>query len=409
MHWLFIHQNCPGQFRRLMPALLQRGHSVIAIGAQPRQQLPKGLVYRHYDWSPKQPPARLLDPDLDRNLRRAALVADCARQLQQEGLEPDVVVFHSAWGEGLYLRDVWPKAALIAYPELYARPDLMGHGFDPDLDPLSEGTRQALRRQNFLALAAIADSDAAVVPTLFQRDTFPAHLRGRFQVIHEGVDLQAVQPNPNRHIQLKPGLMLQPGTPVITYVSRSLEPLRGFRTFMRALPNLMAAHPQLQVLVIGDPNTASYGRPSTHPEGYLGEMLALVGHRIDRERLHCLGRLPYAELIAVLQLSTAHVYFTYPYALSWSLLEAMACGAVVVGSDNGPVTDVIRHGVNGLLVPFEAHDQLAAILSQVLRDPAQLAPLRQAARATVEQRFSHTACTEAYLSLAASLQLTRRA
>ena len=405
MQWLFIHQNCPGQFRGLMPSLLRRGHRVVAIGAQPRQQLPAGLRYLHYGWSERDPAARLTDPDLERSLLRAARVAALARQLRDEGFRPDAVVFHSAWGEGLYLRDIWPDAALIAYPELYGQPELMGHGFDPDLGALSEGTRMALRRQNFMALAAIADSDAAVAPTLFQRDTFPPHLRGRFQVIHEGVDVMQVRPHHKRHVQIKPGLMLRKGDPVITYVSRSLEPLRGFRSFMRALPELQALHPTAQVLIVGDAGGASYSRPSTHPEGYWGEMVALLGHRLDLSRIHRLGRLPYGELLALLQLSAVHVYFSYPYALSWSLLEAMACGAVVVGSANGPVDEVIQHGHNGLLVPFAAHDQLAATLLEVLADPAGHAPLGQAARATVEQRYSLEACASGYEQLASSLRL----
>ena len=405
MQWLFIHQNSPGQFRGLIPSLLQRGHAVAAIGARPQLKPSQGLKSFNYRWSESEPAGRLVDPDLERNLRRAFRVADLARQLRDEGLQPDAVVFHSGWGEGLYLRDIWPKAALIAYPELYGSPQLMGHGFDPDLGPLSEGMQQALRRQNFMALAAIADSDAVVVPTLFQRDTFPPHLRGRFHVIHEGVDVEQVRPNPNRHVQLKPDLTLAKGDPVITYVSRSLEPLRGFRSFMRALPELQARHSSAQVLIAGDPAGISYSRPSAHPDGYWGEMVALLGHRLDFSRIHRLGRLPYSELVAILQLSAVHVYFSYPYALSWSLLEAMACGAVIVGSANGPVDEVIQHGHNGLLVPFSAHDQLVNTLLQVLGNVDSFASLGIAARASVEQRYTLQACANGYEQLASSLQL----
>lgn len=409
MHWLFVHQNIPGQFRGLIPALQQRGHTVVAIGATPRKQLPEGLRYLHYGWNEQQPAGRLIDPDLELNLRRAARVADLAHQLRHDGFQPDAVVFHSAWGEGLYLRDVWPKAALIAYPELYGRPELMGHGFDPDLGALSEGSRQALRRQNFAALAAIADSDAAVAPTLFQRDTFPAHLRGRFQVIHEGVAVEQIRPRPNRHVELQPGLMLRKGDPVVTYVSRSLEPLRGFRSFMRALPTVLDRHPTAQVLIVGDFKGVSYGRASTHPDGYWGEMQAVLGHRLDSSRIHRLGRVPYQALIAILQISAVHVYLSYPYALSWSLLEAMACATVVVGSANAPVNELIRDGENGRLVPFEAHDQLAETVLEILNDPEGHAHLGTTARTTVEQRYSLKSSALAYEQLAASLSLTSMA
>ena len=405
MHWLFIHQNAPGQWRALIPALLKRGHAVHLIGAGPRSNGPKGVQCFHYGWADQHPADRLVDPDLERNLQRASRVAALCSQLRQQGVQPDVVVFHSAWGEGLYLRDQWPKAVLIAYPELYAQAQLMGHGFDPDAGSLSEGSRRALRRQNFVALAAIADSDAAIAPTLFQRDTFPPHLRSRFQVIHEGVDLDRVRPHPRRHLQLTPELMLRKGDPVITYVSRSLEPLRGFRVFMRSLPAVLEQHPTAQVLIVGSREGTSYCRASTHPDGYWGEMSALLGDRLDRSRVHCLGRLPYAEYLAVLQVSAVHVHFTYPYAMSWSLLEAMACGAVVVGSANAPVDEVIRHGENGYLVPFSAHDALSNTLLKVLADPAAHAAIGKAARCSVEQRYGLTAAVEAYEQLASSLSL----
>ena len=409
MQWLFVHQNCPGQFRGLMPALLRRGHRVVAIGAKPLPQLPQGLHYLHYRWDDREPASKLVDPDLERNLRRATKVATLCSQLRSDGFEPDAVVFHSGWGEGLYLRDLWPNAVLIAYPELYGQEELLGHGFDPDLGSISEGMRMALRRQNFMALAALADSDAVVAPTLFQRDTFPSHLRGRFHVIHEGVDGEQVQPHTNRHVRINPQLMLRKGDPVITYVSRSLEPLRGFRSLMRALPELQAHHPTVQVLLVGDAKHPSYNRASAHPQGYWGELTALLGHGLDLSRIHCLGRLPYDELLAVLQISAVHVHFSYPYALSWSLLEAMACGAVVVGSANPPVDEVIQHGSNGLLVPFAAHDRLAQTLLDVLADQASHAPLGAAARNTVLQRYSLQSAVTGYEQLVNSLQLLKPA
>jgi len=200
--------------------------------------------------------------------------------------------------------------------------------------------------------------------------------------------------------------MLAKGDPVITYVSRSLEPLRGFRSFMRALPELQVRHSSAQVLIVGEPAGVSYSRPSAHPDGYWGEMVALLGHRLDFSRIHRLGRLPYGELIAILQLSAVHVYFSYPYALSWSLLEAMACGAVVVGSANGPVDEVIQHGQNGLLLPFNAHDQLVNTLLQVLSNLDSHAPLGVAARASVEQRYTLQTSANGYEQLASSLKLS---
>jgi glycosyltransferase involved in cell wall biosynthesis len=199
--------------------------------------------------------------------------------------------------------------------------------------------------------------------------------------------------------------MLRKGDPVITFVNRSLEPLRGFRSFMRAVPELQALHPTVQILVIGDAQGTSYSPPSTHPQGYRGEMLALLGHRIDPCRLHFLGRLPHAQLLAAFQVSAAHVYFSYPYTLSWSVLEAMACEAVVVGSDNPPIDALIRDGHNGRLVPFAAHDALASTLLSILENPAATAHLGTTARETVARRYSLEASVHGYEQLITSLTL----
>jgi glycosyltransferase involved in cell wall biosynthesis len=406
MKILLIHQNFPGQFRSLAPQLAKRAHQVVAIGSRPLNQPPRNFQYLHYTWDNGEASRQLVDPDLERNLLRAARVHALAIQLRDQGFQPDAVIFHSGWGEGLYLRDVWPRAVLIAYPELYAGPALLGYGFDPDQGSMGEGLRQSMRRQNFMALAAIADSDAAVVPTMFQRDTFPAHLRSRFQVIHEGVELSLVCPHPNRHVQLSPDLMLRKGDPVITFVNRTLEPLRGFRTLMRALPALQAQHSKAQVLIVGDPLGGGYSPASSHPQGYQGEMLALLGPQLDKSRLHFLGRVSYQQLLALFQISAVHVYLTYPYALSWSLLEAMACGLPVVGSANEPVTEVITDGQNGRLVGFNEPDSLVRVMCELLDDPDQAKRLGDAARQTIISRYRFESSAEAYEELILSLKLS---
>lgn len=406
MQILLVHQNFPGQFRDLAPRLIQRGHQVVAMGQRPMPKVPPGLQYLQYEPLADGGARQLADPDLEQNLKRGARVQAQAKRLKEKGFEPDAVVAHSGWGEALYLREVWPRAILLAYPELYAKPELLGFGFDRDLGEIGEGLRQSMKRQNFMALAAIADADAAVVPTQFQRDTFPAHLRGRFQVIHEGVDTERAQPYPNRHVRLSEQLMLRHGDPVITFVNRTLEPLRGFRSLMRALPIIQQEHPTAQTLIVGEQLGSSYGQPSSHPKGYPGEMLALLGQRLDLSRIHFLGRVDYANLLALFQISAAHIYLTYPYALGWSLLEAMACAAPVVGSANDPVTEVIRDGLNGRLVPFAAPERLAEVVLDLLSDPSQRARLGEQGRQTVLQRYRIEQSLQSYEQLITSLKLT---
>jgi glycosyltransferase involved in cell wall biosynthesis len=411
MELLLIHQNHPGQFRDLTPALERRGHRVLGMGARARAStaepgLPAPLRC-HYDWQAPALPGGLVDPVLEVNLHRAARVQERCLKLRQQGYVPDAVLAHSGWGELLYLRDIWPEAVLVAYPELYATPLLLGHGFDAELEEPSPALRAQWRRGNLMGLAAIADADACVVPTRFARDTFPPHLRGRFHVLHEGIALPspAASGGPPA-LQLEGGPRLRRGDPVITFASRNLEPLRGFRSFLRALPAVLAARPDARAVIVGGTGTG-YGASSSHPGGHKGELLALLGGRLPLDRIHFLPPLPHGDLLALFRISAAHVYLSYPYALSWSLLEAMACGALVVGSDNPPVDEVIHHGHNGLLVPFNDDGRLAEQLLAVLADPRAFAALAEAGRATIATRYEVNRAAEAFEALIHSLRLLR--
>lgn len=399
MELLLIHQNHPGQFRDLSPALERRGHRVLGLGATPRGQR------LDYAWQPPALPAGLVDPLLETNLHRAGRVQERCLQLREQGYRPQAVLAHSGWGELLYLADIWPEAVLIAYPELYAAPLLLGYGFDADLGEPSPALRAQWRRGNLMGLAAIADADACVVPTRFARDTFPTHLRSRFHVLHEGIALPPAATG-STSLRLEGGPTLVKGDPVITFASRNLEPLRGFRSFLRALPAVLAARPDARAVIVGG-SGSGYGAPSSHPEGHKGELLALLGHRLPLERVLFLPPLAHRELLALFRISAVHVHLSYPYALSWSLLEAMASGALVVGSDNPPLNEVIQHGHNGLLVPFNDTDHLAETLLAVLADPLAFAAMADAGGATVAAHYEVNRAAEAFEALIRSLRLLR--
>ncbi|MBW4532228.1 MAG: glycosyltransferase [Aphanothece saxicola GSE-SYN-MK-01-06B] len=399
MELLLIHQNHPGQFRDLTPALERRGHRVLGLGATPRGQR------LDYAWQAPALPAGLVDPLLETNLHRAGRVQQRCLQLREQGYRPEAVLAHSGWGELLYLADIWPEAVLIAYPELYAAPLLLGYGFDADLGEPSPALRAQWRRGNLMGLAAVADADACVVPTRFARDTFPPHLRQRFHVLHEGIALPPAATG-TTSLRLEGGPTLVKGDPVITFASRNLEPLRGFRSLLRALPAVLAARPDARAVIVGG-SGSGYGAPSSHPDGHKGELLALLGHRLPLDRIHFVPPLAHSDLLALFRISAAHVHLSYPYALSWSLLEAMASGALVVASDNPPLNEVIQHGHNGLLVPFNDTDRLAETLLAVLADPSAFAAMADAGRATVAARYEVNRAAEAFEALIRSLRLLR--
>ena len=409
MRLLLIHQNFPAQFRHLARGLAARGHQIAAIGTRPlpeipAEDLPPGLLYGSY--IPETASPSSLDPEFEACLRRGLQVAEACRQLAARGFDPDAVLFHSAWGEGLHLRDVWPQVPLVAWPELYGSPLLFGYGTDERLGAPPPPVQAGFRRQNLLSLAALADSDAVVVPTHFQRSTFPSLAPERFHVLHEGIDGEALGPDPAAALTLPCGLVLRAGDPVVTFCSRALEPLRGLGALLRALPALQRAHPRVQVVLVGS-RGPGYGPPSPHPGGHLGALLEELDGRLDRSRLHILDPLPYGQLIRLFQLSAAHVYLSYPYALSWSCLEAMACGVALVGAQGPTLAELIRPDHNGLLVPFNASGQLAAALLRLLGDPALRHRLGAAARRTVLERYGLEAGLEGYEALFSRLIAAR--
>ena len=378
MRVLLVHQNFPGQFRHLAPALQAAGDDVVAIGSRPALSSPSSLSYlssggavgdalRHGG-----PEARL-----QQQLAQGRRVAGCLRQLAAEGWRPDVVLAHPFWGDVLFLDDVFPAVPLVALMELdlagIARPDGRPHGAGPAL--LQWTTLQAVHRMAF-GLSA----------TAFQRDSFPAWLRPRIAVLHEGIDLERCRPEPVLQLRLPDGTLLRAGEPTLSFCSRSLEPLRGFDTLLRALPRLLAHHPGARVVICGEDRCA-YGPPPAQGGSWRQALLAELGPRLDPSRLHFTGLLPHATLRDLFRISAAHVYLTQPYVLSWSLLEAMACGALVVASRTAPVQEVLEHGREGLLVPFPDPDALATTLLEVLQRPAAFGALRLAARRRLLRDF----------------------
>jgi glycosyltransferase involved in cell wall biosynthesis len=122
-------------------------------------------------------------------------------------------------------------------------------------------------------------------------------------------------------------------------------------------------------------------------ESYRARLLKEVGDRLDLSRIRFTGKLPYATYAALLQVSAVHTYLTYPFVLSWSLLEAMASGCAIVASRTPPVEEVIVDGVNGWLTDFFDAEALAETLAGVLAGRADTAAVRAAARQTAVERY----------------------
>ena len=391
MNILFIHQNFPGQFKFLAPRLAQLGHRVIAMTMQANaSQTWQGIEVRSYQAGRSTTPnVHPWVSDLETKTIRGEACYLAALQLKQQGFEPDVVIAHPGWGESLFLKEVWPKTKLAIYCEFFYHPDGADVGFDPEFPVTNVGDACRLRLKNVNNLLHFDIADAGISPTHWQASTFPEPFRSRIAVIHDGIDTDALAPNPSVGLTLNSSLNLTRQDEVITFVNRNLEPYRGYHIFMRALPALLKQRPKARVLIVGG-DGVSYGAAPAQGQKWKEIFASEVRpHMQESEwsRVHFLGNLPYNQFIPVLQLSTVHVYLTYPFVLSWSLLEAMSLGCSIVASDTAPLREAITQDETGRLVDFFSTDALVSSVVSLLEDPEARARLGQTARAFAQKHY----------------------
>ena len=391
MNILFIHQNFPGQFKFLAPALAQQGHTVVAMTMQKTEAKEwQGVKLVPYNASRgTTPKVHPWISDFETKTIRAEACFRAALQMKDDGFSPDVIVSHHGWGESLFLKDVWPNAKLAIYCEFYYHPHGADVGFDPEFPVKDEGDVCRLRLKNLNNLLHFEVADAGISPTHWQASTFPEPFRSNITVVHDGIDTEAVAPNANVSLTLNGNIKLTRTDEVITFVNRNLEPYRGYHIFMRALPEMLKRRPQARVLIVGA-DDVSYGARPEEGKKWKDIFAAEVRPQIsdaDWTRVHFLGHIPYQHFIPLLQLSTVHVYLTYPFVLSWSLLEAMSVGCAIVASDTQPLREAVRQDETGRLVDFFDVPGLANEVCALLDDPAAQARLGANARAFAQANY----------------------
>lgn len=381
---LLVHPNFPGQFRHLAMQWAKRQDlRIVALGSESAPGLP-GLKHMRYRTPPKATGGHAYLHPMERAVRVGQAAARVYLHLKQQGFTPDVVLAHPGWGDTLYLRDVFPDTHLIHFCEWYYNAHGADLGFDPEF-PSTLNDHARVRTWNALHTLNLTLCDEGISPTSWQRSMHPAIFLPKIQQLHEGIDTNRLGPGPQAQFALPDGRRLQAGDPIITYVARNLEPYRGIHHFLRALAIVQQRHPTCHALIVGG-DDVSYGqRPKDAPNWRekLTRELAL-----DRTRTHFLGKLPYNTYCRVLQVSAAHVYLSYPFVLSWSMLEAMASGCLVIGADTAPVREVLRHGENGWLVDFFDDAAIAGRIVEALNDPAAQEALRRQARADTVASYS---------------------
>jgi glycosyltransferase involved in cell wall biosynthesis len=392
MKILLIHQNFPGQYKHLAPALVALGHQVVALTCKVREaQTWKGV--RVVPYAIRGASAPKIQPwlaDFETKLLRATSCYQGAMALKAQGFEPDVICAHHGWGESLFLKDVWPEARLGLYCELYHLSQHPFVGFDPEFPapaPALDGLRIRMKNLNNRLHEEIMD--AGISPTRFQAATFPEPWQARITVAHDGIDTDLVRPDPAARLLLDDGRALTRDDEVVTFINRNLEPYRGYHIFMRALPEILRRRPRAQVVLLGGDDTSYGARP---PKGQSWKQIFIDEVRgqipdADWQRVHFLGRVPYERFLAMMQVSRVHVYLTYPFVLSWSLLEAMSAGCAILASDTAPVREVMQEDETGWMVDFFDRSALVERLCALLEDPATRARLGETARSFARAHY----------------------
>lgn len=383
MRCLFLHTNFPAQFRHLCYALgREPGNETVFATMNPRPEWEIPGV-RKAVFAADGEPARGVHP-LARNMeecaRKAAGASRTLLALRGQGFAPDTVYAHSGWGPSLVLPDVFPQARQLRYFEWYYDPDGADARFGGR--PMAPEARTHMQARNLPILMDLARCHQGICPTRWQAAQFPPELRTKLTILHDGVDTDFFRPEPGVPLVL-PGLDLSAAAEIVTYATRGMEPYRGFPEFMEAAVEVVRARPGCHVVVAGE-DRACYGPPPA--KGKTWKQTVLERLKPDPERIHFTGPLPYAHYRRLLQAGTAHVYLTRPFVLSWSCLEAMACGCLLVASDTGPVREVARHGVNALLTDLRPA-AIAARMVEALEGREKYAALRAKARETVLRHF----------------------
>jgi glycosyltransferase involved in cell wall biosynthesis len=411
MNYLFIHQDFPGQFKHLVASLAAtEGNHLVGLVDQKHfriasERSPKGVRLIAYE-SPT-PGSKETHRHLytcEAAVRRGQQVLKTLTKMKDEGYVPDVICVHIGWGESLFLKELYPDVPVLGNFEFFYRAQGADVGFDREFYQETLDDLCRIKMRNAHHLVAMESCDWGLTPTQWQASQLPAPYLSKVSVIHEGIDTEHVKPDAEATFKIQQGPTFTIKDKVVTFVNRNLEPYRGFHIFMRALPVILQQCPDAHVVLVGG-DEVSYGRKPSEGGNWRQYMMKEVGQQLDMRRVHFVGNLPYERYLNLLQISSAHVYLTYPFVLSWSLLESMSAGCLVIASATAPVNEVIVDGHNGVLVDFFDHAALAEKVHEVLTYPERFQSLRARARQTIINEYDlYQVCLPRQLELIAKLQ-----
>lgn len=384
MKILFLHRNFPGQFKFLAEELAKdTNNQVIFITNNDTIKSYSGIKKITYKLK------RLVPINCHNYLRfyeesvnHGQAAAQVMLKLKKEGFIPDVIYGHS-WGASLFVKEVFPDVPYIAYLEWFYNAEGADVGFNGE--PVTIDTKARLKCKNSHILQDLINCDIGISPTQWQKSQFPKEFQYKIKVIHEGVDTNICKPDNNAQLYIKDkNIILTKNDEVLTYATRGMEEYRGFPEFMKAASVLQKIRPNLHV-VIGGEDRVCYGKHLIN-DTFKNKMLRELP--FDMSRLHFVGNLPYDEYIKLLQVSTVHTYLTYPFVLSWSLLEAMSVGCCILASKTAPVEEVIKHNYNGILTDFYDIAKMVEEIIKIFTNYDAYTDIRNNARETIKKFYN---------------------
>ncbi|MDC0335969.1 glycosyltransferase [Pseudodesulfovibrio sp.] len=403
MRLLITHNNFPAQFRHIAEYLGRTpGNQVIFATKNLREEWVIDGVNKA-KFTPDGEATDQTHPlckNFEDGVRHGVGMLQLCRGLKEKGFIPDVILGHSGWGQTLFVRDVFPDTPFIGYYEWYYGANSPETTFDKR--DRSAGEMAQLRLRNSAILHDLVTCRVGITPTGWQRSQFPAEFQPKLIQAHDGINTQYFAPADEGLLPIDqldlPDTDLSGAEELVTYCSRGLEPYRGFPQFYEALPAILEERPKCHVLIVGE-DRVCYSAKLPNGQTYKQKMMEEV--KVDEKRVHFTGPLPYGKYKQVLLASSAHVYLTWPFVLSWSFLEAMSCGCLIVGSNTEPVREVLRHRENGLLTDFHSPEKIAKTTIFALKRQAKLQDLRKNARQTILDKYCLSKCLPVHLNILA--------
>jgi glycosyltransferase involved in cell wall biosynthesis len=395
MHVLFVHQNFPAQFGPFASRLARRpGWKCTFVTATANGAIPGVEIVTHANKGGATERTHYCSRTFENAIWQTHAVHDALAA--RPDVRPDLIVGHSGFGSTLFLRELYPNVRIVNLFEFFYRTVGADMDFRPDF-PSKPIDKLRARARNATILLDLDNCDLGYSPTEWQRSLLPAEYRAKVRTVFDGIDTNFWKPMPDAPRRIGDHTV-PAGTKIVTYVSRGMESMRGFDIFMRAA-NLLARRRSDVVFAVVGQDRVCYGGDEKHTGGKSFKDWVLARDSYDLSRFVFTGLLPESALARLLAVSDLHIYLTVPFVLSWSMLNAMACGAVVLGSDTPPVREAIESGRTGLLADFFSPDSFAVVAGRVLDDPAAHRPLGEAARRLILERYSLDVCLPKFETL----------